>query len=78
MPKVHEEEGCQFFIYPNDHPPAHVHVKVGDGVVILFLDDELLVREVKGRVKESEIRKVRRVAKANLTKLREAWDTLHA
>ncbi len=29
MPTMHLEAGFRFFFFPNDHPPAHVHVEYG-------------------------------------------------
>ena len=29
MPTIHREAGFRFFFFPNDHPPAHVHVEYG-------------------------------------------------
>jgi hypothetical protein len=35
MPKVWEQEGFRFIIYPDDHVPSHIHViKAGEEVVI--------------------------------------------
>lgn len=35
MPKVWEQEGFRFVIYPDDHMPSHIHViKAGVEVVI--------------------------------------------
>ena len=31
MPTVARENGIRFVIYPNDHLPPHVHVKLTDG-----------------------------------------------
>ncbi|MBI4520710.1 MAG: DUF4160 domain-containing protein [Gemmatimonadetes bacterium] len=31
MPTVHRERGFRFQMYPNDHPPPHVHVMKAPG-----------------------------------------------
>jgi len=77
MPKVHEEKGCKVYIYTNDHPPPHVHVQVGDGVVIIFLDEEASIRKASN-VTDAEVRKARQVVKTNRDKLLAAWLSIHA
>lgn len=37
MPKFHEQEGFTFFIYSNEHPPPHIHVKKAEGLLRFFL-----------------------------------------
>lgn len=76
MPKVHEEEGCQFFVYLNEHNPPHVHIRLGDGLVVLYLDETVSVWKTDN-VKANEIRKARRVALANRAKLLQAWAKIH-
>ena len=58
-------------IYPNDHPPAHVHV-IGPGwiVVVNLLGPEL--REAIG-CGESEARRALRQMAEHRGPLREAW-----
>jgi hypothetical protein len=34
-----------FIIYPNDHPPAHVHVEQAESVAIVELLPEVRIRE---------------------------------
>jgi hypothetical protein len=38
MPTVLRAEGCRFVINTNDHRPAHAHVFVGGGLVIIKLN----------------------------------------
>ncbi len=73
MPKVHEEAGCLFLMYFNDHEPAHVHVQVGDGDLVIQLDNQLTVSRTRN-VKASEIRKAQRIVRANRAKFEKAWD----
>lgn len=77
MPKVIEKDGCSFYINTLDHEPPHTHVTVGDGVIILFLDEEVSVRKLKGSVKAGEVRKARKVARENMEQLLQAWDQVH-
>jgi Domain of unknown function (DUF4160) len=39
MPTVFRQEGFDFMIYTDDHPPAHVHVFKAEGEVIINLGD---------------------------------------
>jgi hypothetical protein len=75
MPTVHEEAGCKFVIYTNDHAPAHVHVLVGEGRVVIRLKDNF-VRETVN-VKASELSKVKRLTAANRDKLYAEWVKIH-
>lgn len=38
MPTVHRFDGLRVVIYPNDHRPAHVHVKGTDGEAVFILN----------------------------------------
>jgi len=51
MPKVWEEAGFRFYVYYNDHAPAHVHVEKAEGEVLIVLGDAQTkpsIREVRG------------------------------
>lgn len=37
MPTVYRYDGLRVVIYPNDHRPAHVHVKGADGEAVFIL-----------------------------------------
>ncbi|MDR2195117.1 MAG: DUF4160 domain-containing protein [Gallionellaceae bacterium] len=37
MPTIHRFNGLRVVIYPNDHRPAHVHVKGADGEAVFIL-----------------------------------------
>ncbi|MCC6802349.1 MAG: DUF4160 domain-containing protein [Anaerolineae bacterium] len=76
MPKVHEEAGCKFFIYVNDHAPAHVHVYVGDGALQIYLDNHATVKQ-QWHVNVLEVKKAQRLTLANQGKLLKAWVSLH-
>lgn len=77
MPRVFEEEGCKFMIYTNDHEPAHVHVLVGDGIIIIELDDNATISKTVGKLKASDIRKAQRLTLANRDRLLAAWSNIH-
>jgi hypothetical protein len=75
MPTVLRIDGLRVAIYPNDHPPAHVHV-IGPGwvVVINLLGPE--VREVIG-CNEREAGRILRLIADHQSALMEAWRRLH-
>ena len=35
MPKIFEKDGYRFFLYTNEHPPIHTHVRYGGGEAVL-------------------------------------------
>ena len=75
MPTVLRLDGLRIVIYPNDHPPAHVHV-IGPGwvVVVDLLGPE--VREIIG-CNEREARRVLRLVADRQMMLMEAWRRYH-
>jgi hypothetical protein len=75
VPTALRIEGLRVVIYPNDHPPAHVHV-IGPGwvVVVNLLGPEL--REVIG-CNEMEARRVLRLVAEYREALLEAWRRWH-
>lgn len=76
-PTVLREAGYQFVIFPNDHPPAHVHVfKAYEECV--FTLDPVELRDNPGRYNTRELGKIRRIVEDNQTELLAAWDRFHA
>jgi hypothetical protein len=75
VPTILRIDGWRVVVYPNDHPPAHVHV-IGPGwvVVVNLLGPE--VREVIG-CREPDARRVLRVIDEHQTALMEAWKRYH-
>ena len=75
MPTVLRIDGLRVVIYPNDHPPAHVHV-IGRGwvVVVDLIGPE--IREVIG-CNEREARRVLRLVADRQIMLMEAWRRYH-
>lgn len=39
MPKIAEITGATVFVFPNDHPPPHLHVRCQGAVVRLRISD---------------------------------------
>lgn len=86
MPKVFTERGFEFWIYPNDHPPAHSHVirgrKKGGGKkseVLIYLGDERAVpslRENRG-MRKADVRKALGIACRRQDELLAAWRNIY-
>ncbi len=75
MPTVLRIDGLRVVIYPNDHPPAHVHV-IGPGWVVVV---ELLRAEVREAIgcDEREARGALRMIVEHRDQLLAAWRRLH-
>jgi hypothetical protein len=75
VPTVLRVDGLRVVIYPNDHPPAHVHV-IGPGWLVVINLVGLEVREVFG-CNEPEAGRVLRLVEGHRERLMEAWRRLH-
>lgn len=75
MPTVLLIDGLRVVIYPNDHPPAHVHV-IGPGWVVVVNLIGLHLREVIG-CDERQARRVLRLVGERRDTLLEAWRRIH-
>lgn len=76
MPTVLRIDGLRFAVYPNDHPPAHVHVMGPGWVVVVNLHGPKL-REVIGPCAERDARWVLDLAAEHGAALLEAWGRFH-
>ena len=75
MPTVLRIGSLRVLIYPNDHPPAHVHV-LGPGRVVVIDLIGPKVREAIG-CSEHEARRVLRLVEDHRAELMEAWRRFH-
>jgi hypothetical protein len=75
MPTVLRINGWRVVIYPNDHPPAHVHV-LGPGWVVVINLLQLEVREVIRCGEQQANQVLQRVAEHRMA-LMEAWRRFH-
>lgn len=86
MPRIFSESGFEFYIYTDDHPPAHTHVIRGTKKhkgkrtqVIIFLGDE----DTKPTIRQSKRMKAHDQIKAlsivcrRQDELLEAWRKYH-
>ncbi len=76
MPTVLRVGGLRFVVYPNDHPPAHVHV-LGPGWVVVVNLQGPEVREVIGPCARHDARRVLDFAVEHREVLLEAWRRFH-
>ncbi|MCC6613286.1 MAG: DUF4160 domain-containing protein [Anaerolineae bacterium] len=75
MPTVFTEDGCRFKIYPNDHPPAHVHVRKAENVARVSLETvEVLSSE---GFNSRELSRIIEIVEDHQAELLEMWDTFH-
>ena len=75
MPTILRSEGLRVVIYPNDHPPAHVHVIGPDWEVVINLIG-LEVREVIDG-SDRDARRALRLVSDNRVTLLNAWRRVH-
>ncbi len=79
MPTVLRVDGFQVRIFPNDHPPAHVHVyKAGTSVVIELAaaTPRPAVREVAG-MPSADVVKAFLIVEDHSAFLLEKWEEIH-
>ena len=76
MPTVLRVSGLRFMVYPNDHPPAHVHV-IGPGWIVVVNLHGPELREVVGPCAKREARRVLDLAIRHRVSLMEAWRRFH-
>ena len=75
-PTVLREDGYQVKIYPNDHPPAHVHV-VRAGKEARVGLDPIVVYNNWG-FNNRELSKIQDIIEENQSLLLAEWDNYHA
>ena len=79
MPTVLRMDGFQVRIFPNDHPPAHVHVfKVGAAIVIELgtASRPPRIREIGGMTRPDAVKAVTLVDDHHIM-LRRKWEEIH-
>lgn len=72
MPVVFEKDGYKFFFYSNEHEPAHVHVRHGEGEDVFEVEVGIELRESQ-KMKMSELRKALKLARENRDLILEKW-----
>ena len=75
MPEVFRKYGFLFFFYSREHEPIHAHVEGEEGLVIYdWIDEEFVLREKKGKIKASSLRKIEKALADNKQKIIDAWE----
>jgi hypothetical protein len=75
MPTILRIDGWRIVVYPNDHPPAHVHV-LGPGWVVVVNLLVPAVRDVIGCNESQALKVLRRVSEHRVALLG-AWRNMH-
>jgi hypothetical protein len=79
MPQIWNEGGFRFYVYFNDHVPAHVHVQKAEGEAVINLGDNKTkpsLREVRN-MGLSDVRKALEIAAKEKTRFASAWRHIH-
>jgi hypothetical protein len=79
MPTIFRFDGLRVVVYPNDHRPAHVHVKGGGGEAVFILhcpDGPPDLRESFG-FNQTELSRIEDELAGALATLCEKWRTIH-
>jgi hypothetical protein len=79
MPTVFRFDGMRVAIYPNDHPPAHVHVISSDAEAVYDLNCLEGPPVLRGsfRFKTRDLTRIAAALAASLRTLCEEWDLIH-
>jgi hypothetical protein len=80
MPTIRVKGWC-LIIIPGDHPPPHVHARLGSGhgrEVTLLLNQDIDIRRADARLSNSEVRAVSRIVHENRELLLRLWETYHS
>lgn len=75
MPTVARHNGFRFVIYPNDHLPPHVHVKMRDGRECRI---DLLTGDFMDLPPAGMASNIRESYFDNVAEIWEAWERYHA
>jgi hypothetical protein len=75
MARVYHGNGFQVHIWPNDHPPAHVHVIRAEGLVIV----NLLTLTIRAAydMKPADVRRAMTLVEANRSRFLQRWKEIH-
>ena len=82
MPTIIRQNGFRIVIYPNDHPPCHVHVIKGEGEIRIHLGRSLPVTppslmSVTGKISDKDIVKALFLVSEHQIELLAKWSEIH-
>lgn len=75
MARIYGEGGFQVHVWPNDHPPAHVHVIRAEGLVVVDLLT-LNIREAYD-MKPKDVRRACEIVEENRGTFLLEWRRIH-
>ena len=75
MARVYDGDGFSVHIWPNDHPPAHVHVYRAEGLAIVNLLT-MGIREAYD-LRPAELRRALAIVEANRNRFLQKWREIH-
>jgi len=75
MPTVFRQDGYTFRIYPNDHPPAHVHVQRAEGEARVTLNPVTLQTNIG--FSPREISRILEIVTTRADELLAVWRLYH-
>lgn len=75
-------KGVRFHVFPNDHPPRHVHAYLGDAIVIIDLRFDGNVKlanraDAVRHAKKSDVQKALERAAESFDELVRLWEKHH-
>jgi hypothetical protein len=79
MPTIRRFDGLRVVVYPNDHRPAHVHVKgaAGEAVFILHCPDGLPTLRESFGLNRTELGRIEDELADDLAALCAEWSKIH-
>ena len=79
MPRVMEVDAFTFHMYPNDHPPPHVHVFNADGECIINLGSVEAGPEVQTviEMRNRDVVRAYRLVERNRLQFLARWRVIH-
>ncbi len=79
MPTILRTDGLRVSIFPNDHPPSHVHVFAGGGEALLYLNCPSGPASLRTsyRLNERELKRIREALQPDVPQLCADWKEIH-
>lgn len=71
MPCVYDRDGIKMYLYPQDHPPAHIHVHARGHVAVIDIATEVLLL---GKIRKNDLRYALRVIANNKARLLQGFN----
>ena len=75
MPTILRTGNLRFIIYPNDHPPAHIHILGPDAECKIQIKDIKLISSKGFSLKD--IKRISHYISENIELISSAWEDIH-